>query len=341
MRTSRSSARACAARPSPRPATRPSTSTASAAPSTASSSTAWTTTPTAPATRASRISSCRCRPTRSSSSRCRPTTSAPSSAAPGGAVINASMRSGTNAFRGTLWEFHRNDALNAVGFFKPTTGVKPKLVRNQFGFVFGGPIVRNRTFFFADYEGFRQISKTLMFASIPTLEQRQGILGRPIQNPLTGEVYANGVIPSSAITSFAKQVLADLPTPTLPGVANNFDSLPAPRGFQQQVRREVRSPVQHPDDRVRARQPPQGGQLRAVADPRRHRQPEQRVRARAQPAGRRRRHLHADAELAARNPPGRVAHRSRKGASRRRRADDAGRVRHHGPADRSRASRAG
>ena len=92
----------------------------------------------------------------------------------GGAVINASMRSGTNAFRGTVWEFNRNTALNAVGFFKPTSGVKPKLQRNQFGCVFGGPIVRNRTFFFADYEGFRQISQTLTFASIPTLAQRAG-----------------------------------------------------------------------------------------------------------------------------------------------------------------------
>ena len=50
----------------------------------------------------------------------------------GGAVINASMRSGTNQFRGTGWEFNRNDALNAVGFFKPSTGVKPKLNRNQY-----------------------------------------------------------------------------------------------------------------------------------------------------------------------------------------------------------------
>ena len=144
----------------------------------------------------------------------------------GGAVVNASMRSGTNQFRGTVWEFNRNDALNAVGFFKPTSGVKPKLNRNQFGFVFGGPIVRNQTFFFADYEGFRQISKTMTFASIPTLEQRQGVLGRPIVNPLTGEVYANGVIPASAIIPFARKVLDDLPAPTRAGISNNFDSLP-------------------------------------------------------------------------------------------------------------------
>ena len=50
----------------------------------------------------------------------------------GGAVINASMRSGTNQFRGTAWEFNRNTTLNAVGFFKPSTGVKPKFDRNQY-----------------------------------------------------------------------------------------------------------------------------------------------------------------------------------------------------------------
>jgi hypothetical protein len=149
----------------------------------------------------------------------------------GGAVVNASMKSGTNQFRGSAWEFNRNDALNAVGFFKPSSGVKPKLNRNQFGFVFGGPIVRNRTFFFADYEGFRQISKVMTFATIPTMEQRQGILGKPILNPLTGETYANGVIPAGAITSFARSVLAGLPTPTLPGVSNNFDSLPRREDF--------------------------------------------------------------------------------------------------------------
>jgi hypothetical protein len=148
----------------------------------------------------------------------------------GGAVINASFRSGTNEFRGTAWEFHRNTALNAVGFFKPTRNVKPKLLRNQFGFVFGGPIVRNRTFFFTDYEGFRQISRTLALSSIPTLEQRQGILGVPIRNPLTGEVY-NGVIPASAITPFARQVLAELPPPTGPGISNNFDALPRRQDF--------------------------------------------------------------------------------------------------------------
>src|SRR5439155_2940005 len=117
----------------------------------------------------------------------------------GGAVVNASMRSGTNAFHGTGWEFNRNTTLNAVGFFKPTSGVKPQFDRNQYGLVFGGPVVRNRTFFFGDYEGFRQTTKAVTFSTIPTLLQRGGTLGKPILNPLTGEVYADGVIPSSAI----------------------------------------------------------------------------------------------------------------------------------------------
>ena len=149
----------------------------------------------------------------------------------GGAVINASFRSGTNEYRGTVWEFNRNDALNAVGFFKPTSGVKPKLNRNQYGFVFGGPILRNRTFFFSNFEGFRQISRTMTFASIPTMEQRQGILGRPVQNPLTGVLYADGVIPQEAIIPFAREVLAGLPSPTRPGTSNNFDSLPRREDF--------------------------------------------------------------------------------------------------------------
>jgi len=144
----------------------------------------------------------------------------------GGAVINATFRSGTNDFHGTAWEFNRNTSLNATGFFKPTSGVKPELSRNQYGGVFGGPIVRNRSFFFVNYEGFRQTSSTVTFASIPTMAQRQGQLGRPIVNPLTGAVYADGVIPASAITPFARSVLDGLPEPTRPGTSNNFDSLP-------------------------------------------------------------------------------------------------------------------
>ncbi len=147
----------------------------------------------------------------------------------GGAVINASVRSGTNEFHGAVWEFLRNTQLNATGFFKPTTG-KPTLVQNQFGGAIGGPILKDKIFFFADYEGFRRVERNLQFASIPSLEQRQGVIGRPVQNPLTGAVYTDGIIPQSAITPFARQVLGDLPTPVrstavgqLP--ANNWEFL--------------------------------------------------------------------------------------------------------------------
>lgn len=147
----------------------------------------------------------------------------------GGAVINASVRSGTNQFHGSAWEFLRNTKLNAVGFFRPSTG-KPVLVQNQYGAALGGPIVRDKMFFFANYEGFRRVQRVLEFASIPTASQRQGNLGIPVRNPLTGDVYTDGVIPQSAITAFARKVLGDLPAPIRSsnvGVApsNNWDYL--------------------------------------------------------------------------------------------------------------------
>lgn len=131
----------------------------------------------------------------------------------GGAVINASLRSGTNSFHGAAWEFLRNTKLNAVGFFRPSTGVKPVLVQNQFGAALGGPIKKDKMFFFANFEGFRNVSRTLEYASIPTPDQRQGRLGVSVKHPITGEVYADGVIPQSAITNFARKVLSNLPSP--------------------------------------------------------------------------------------------------------------------------------
>ena len=149
----------------------------------------------------------------------------------GGAVINASMRSGGNEFHGSAYNFLRNTALNATGFFKPTRGEKPVLIQNQFGGTIGGPIIKDRTFFFLNYEGFRRITRSLSFATVPTLAQRQGNLGVSVRNPITGTVYANGVIPANEITPFARQVMADLvlPTtnPTATGfVSNNFEDLP-------------------------------------------------------------------------------------------------------------------
>lgn len=140
----------------------------------------------------------------------------------GGAVINATYRSGTNRFHGSLWEFHRNTVLNATGFFKPVGG-KPPLIRNQFGFTFGGPIIKDRTFFFGDYEGFRQIQKNLVFSTLPTLSQRQGILSVAVRDPFTGTVYPAGTqIP---MTAFAQRVLNELPQPVTSGTAQNYQEL--------------------------------------------------------------------------------------------------------------------
>ncbi len=143
-----------------------------------------------------------------------------------GAVINASIRSGSNRPSMTLWEFSRNTALNATGFFKPVDNVKPVLRKNQFGAAFGGPIKRDKSFFFADYEGNRQTSSSIMYSVIPTMAQRQGILGAPVTNPVTGATYANGTIPASDITAFARKVLDGLPAPNISGSGNNYQSTP-------------------------------------------------------------------------------------------------------------------
>src|ERR1051326_5271537 len=101
----------------------------------------------------------------------------------GGAVVNAVMKSGTNQIHGTAYEFLRNTDLNATGFlFSPAVFVKPTLQRNQFGATLGGPFIKNRLFFFADYEGFRQLQRYLNFDSIPSMTDRQGILPVAVVN---------------------------------------------------------------------------------------------------------------------------------------------------------------
>jgi len=141
----------------------------------------------------------------------------------GGATINVAYQSGTNSIKGALWEFFRDEGLNATGFFKPVDGKKPPLDRNQFGFVLGGPIVKSKAFFFVDYEGFRQTRKQVLFSTIPNETQRQGILTVPVRDPRTGALYPAGTpIP---MTSFASKVLSDLPLPNLPGTANNYQTL--------------------------------------------------------------------------------------------------------------------
>jgi hypothetical protein len=139
-----------------------------------------------------------------------------------GATINVNYRSGTNALHGSGWEFLRDTSMNATGFFKPATG-KPELDRHQFGGVLGGPIVKNKAFFFADYEGLRQTRRATGFATIATPAQRQGTLSVDVRDPRTGVVYPAGA--SIPMTAFARQVLSALPDTNVPGNTNNFSSL--------------------------------------------------------------------------------------------------------------------
>jgi hypothetical protein len=89
----------------------------------------------------------------------------------GGAVINAVYKSGGNQFHGSIWEFMRNTALNAPGYFKPSGGKKPVYIQNQFGVAAGGPIKKDKIFLFADYEGLRRLQRALSTGSVPTLNR--------------------------------------------------------------------------------------------------------------------------------------------------------------------------
>lgn len=156
------------------------------------------------------------------------------------ATINTATASGTNRFHATAYEFIRNTSLNAMGYFPPTKpGVtplqilgKPKFNRNQFGVNFGGPIMKDKLFYFVDYEGFRQVLKLANFMSLPTYNQRQGIFGVDVKDPFNGQVYHAGasVLSSGDISTVSKQVLNYLNTlvpfnATVTSVANNYSAL--------------------------------------------------------------------------------------------------------------------
>lgn len=149
-----------------------------------------------------------------------------------GATINVASQSGTNRYHAALYEFFRNTDLNAAGFFKPTnTGTsgivvpfkKPTFNRNQYGMNLGGPIVKDRLFFFLDYEGFRQVLKPLSVLTLPTQDELNGKLVVSVKNPLTGKTYAAGTtIPTSDINPLSQQIIAafrQVPINPNPGAA--------------------------------------------------------------------------------------------------------------------------
>ncbi len=154
-----------------------------------------------------------------------------------GATINVASQSGGNQFHGTLYDFIRNTDLNAAGFFKPTLiGTngpvafrKPTTNRNQFGGNVGGPVLRDKLFFFLDYEGIRAITKPLFVLTLPTQNELNGVLVVPVRNPITGVVYAAGTpIPTAAINPLSRQIVAAFKNitglPTSGSVANGQNS---------------------------------------------------------------------------------------------------------------------
>jgi len=182
-----------------------------------------------------------------------------------GGVINLTTKSGTNSFHGSVYEYFRNRALNANTFFNNRAGVKrPAFSQNQFGVNAGGPIRRDKTFFFGSYEGFRLRQGQSYVYSVPTDPMRQGDFSNfrnasgamiPIYDPLTtcgrlgnpacpgGTItrtpFPGNVVPSGRIDTAAKQMTSlwgRANSPGLPFTAvNNFTNNASVGGDQEQV----------------------------------------------------------------------------------------------------------
>jgi hypothetical protein len=131
----------------------------------------------------------------------------------GGSVVTVLTKSGSNAFHGSVFEFLRNDVFDARNTFAPDV---PELNQHQFGFTLGGPIVKNKTFFFGGYEGFRQDKGIPVSAPVPTLRVRQGDFSqeavKPI-DPFTGARFPNDIIPAGRINAISRNVLKLWPEP--------------------------------------------------------------------------------------------------------------------------------
>ena len=150
-----------------------------------------------------------------------------------GAQVNVILNSGSNDFHGSLFEFHRNAALDARNFFAPASEPKPKYLRNQFGGSLGGPIKRDRTFFFADYEGTRSREGITRITNVPTALERAGnfsqsLFGVPT-NPFTGLPFDNGIIPDFFISPVGRAIAALYPLPNRNVPFQNFVSSPTLR----------------------------------------------------------------------------------------------------------------
>jgi hypothetical protein len=129
----------------------------------------------------------------------------------GTSTINTVIKSGSNQFRGRVWEFNRNAGLNARPYL--STGVNPKLVQNQFGGTAGGPIWRSKAFFFGSYEGLRQAGAAFTYSTpVPTALERTGDFSQSAVGPIdptTGLPYPGDQVPVDPVSA---NILAWVPT---------------------------------------------------------------------------------------------------------------------------------
>jgi hypothetical protein len=138
-----------------------------------------------------------------------------------GAIVNVQLKSGTNQIHGTVFEYIRNYAVDARNFFRPAPLPKTVLKQNQFGGVISGPIVKDRTFLMASYEGIRSIQQSVTTTSVLTAAEKTGDFSAysgTLRNPYTGANYVNKQVPVNAVAQAI--VNTYMPLPNIAGTSN-------------------------------------------------------------------------------------------------------------------------
>jgi hypothetical protein len=141
--------------------------------------------------------------------------------------INLVSKTGTNSLRGTVFGFLRNDAMDARNFFDDKATAAPKLDQKQFGFVVGGPVMRNRTFFLVNYEGTRLDRGTTNFYTVPTPAELSGRFTSTITDPATGQPFPNNTIPQSRFSRLAQLAIRNgwFPAPNTSAAQGNYQAV--------------------------------------------------------------------------------------------------------------------
>ena len=150
----------------------------------------------------------------------------------GGAQVSVVLRSGGNQFHGTGYEFFRNAVFDARNYFAPSDTAAPQDQRNQFGGTLGGPIAKNRTFFFADYQGTRDSTGITQVTNVPTLAERTGDFSQsslPAIDPTSGAPFPDNKIPSYYLNPAGLAIAALYPAPNRNEPNQNYVSSPAGR----------------------------------------------------------------------------------------------------------------